>query len=87
MSSSAKDIEPSTPVPFTSTLNAPFVVRRSIGIVKRTEASAVRSTFCVPASGRKRTTVGDFVVRKVSGASTGTAEPSSSSSPSASATL
>src|SRR5262249_34626534 len=66
--------------PFTVTTNAAFVVRCSMGSVKRTESVAFRWTFAVSALGRNRTTAGAAVVLTVMAAVSATGAPVSSSS-------
>ncbi len=62
-SCSAQLTAPAIALPPTLTVKARAVDRRSIGLLKRTEIGAARSTFFVSAAGRKRMTAGAEAVR------------------------
>ncbi len=63
MSCSPQATVPGTVLPRTDTEKARAVLRRSIGIVNRTEIVASRATPPAPACGLNRTTAGALAVR------------------------
>ena len=79
---SAQAILPVTRWPPLTTTNAAAVAVRCIGCVNRTERIAVRSTFAVPLTGRKRTTDGALPVDTTIAGTASNGRPSASTSPS-----
>ena len=81
LSFSANETDPAIALPPIDAENAAFVLLRSIGRVKRTDNVAARSTFVVPWTGRKRTTLGGAVVATSSVGLAASGAPAASTMP------